>query len=207
MRRRTTPEVNAGSMADIAFLLLIFFLVTTTIEKDKGIARQLPDALQIEMEIMVKQKNLFEIIVNAKNELLVEGEQISINQLSEQAITFLDNGGIASGQEGYCDFCKGTRDVLSSDNPQKAVISIAPDRLTDYETYILVQNEISSAYQFLRNREAKRLYNMDFTTVDKAVKEGTYKGDLDKAKVQLKAVRDLFPMLVSEAETKKDLRL
>ena len=58
MRRRTTPEVNAGSMADIAFLLLIFFLVTTTIEKDKGIARQLPPALTDATEAHVKEKNL-----------------------------------------------------------------------------------------------------------------------------------------------------
>lgn len=207
MRRRTTPEVNAGSMADIAFLLLIFFLVTTTIEKDKGIARQLPPPLQIETEIMVKQKNLFEIIVNAENELLVEGEQVLISELRAQAIAFLDNGGIPFGQEGYCDFCEGSRDLLSSDNPQKAVISIAPDRLTDYETYIKVQNEISSAYQFLRNREAKRLFSIDFTVVNKAVKEGRYQGDLAKAKKQLKSIRDLFPMLVSEAETKRDLRL
>ena len=207
MRRRSTPEVNAGSMADIAFLLLIFFLVTTTIEKDKGIARQLPPPIQIETEVMVKEKNLFEIIVNAENKLLVENQEVPIHSLRQITIDFIDNGGIPMGKEGYCDFCEGNRDVLSSDNPQKAVISISPDRLTRYETYINVQNEISSAYQFLRNRESQHLFNSDFTSVDRAIKEGRFKGDLTKVKAQLKIVRDKYPMLISEAETKKELRL
>lgn len=207
MRRRTTPEVNAGSMADIAFLLLIFFLVTTTIEKDKGIARQLPPPIQDKTEVVVKQKNLLEIIVNADNKLLVEEDEIPLSALRQVTIDFLDNGGIPAGQEGYCDFCEGDRDALSSDNPQKAVISIAPDRLTNYETYIKVQNEVSSAYSFLRNREAKRLFNMDFISVDLSIKDGTYKGDKEKVKEQLKVIRELLPMLISEAETKKELRL
>lgn len=95
--------------------------------------------------------------------------------LRQLTIDFLDNGGIPLGQDEYCDYCKGSRDLLSSDNPQKAVISISPDRLTNYDTYIKVQNEISSAYEFLRNREAQRLFAIDFTATDKAIKNGTYK--------------------------------
>ncbi len=207
MRRRTTPEVNAGSMADIAFLLLIFFLVTTTIEKDKGIARQLPPAIKDNTEVLIKNKNLFEIIVNADNMLLVENERVPLEALRQLTIDFLDNGGIPSDQDGYCDYCKGSRDLLSSDNPQKAVISISPDRLTNYNTYIAVQNEISSAYEFLRNREAQRLFGIDFTATDKAIKNGTYKGDVSKRTAQLKQVRAMFPMLISEAETSKELRI
>ena len=72
MARRATPEVNAGSMADIAFLLLIFFLVTTTIEKDKGIARQLPPNEEVLDPPIIKQKNLFVVNVNKNDQLLVE---------------------------------------------------------------------------------------------------------------------------------------
>lgn len=207
MRRQTTPEVNAGSMADIAFLLLIFFLVTTTIDKDKGIARQLPPPIETAPEVEIKEKNLLEIVVNPNNEIMVETNRIALRDLQAITIDFLDNGGIPIGQEGYCDFCLGDRDILSSDNPQKAVISISPDRLTEYETYVKVQNEISSAYSFLRNRASKELFDISFTEVDKAVKNGTYKGDVEKAKEQLKTIRMMYPMLISEAETKREIRL
>lgn len=207
MRRRTIPEVNAGSMADIAFLLLIFFLVTTTIEKDKGIVRQLPQAVQNKTELIVKNKNLLQIIINKDNKLLVNGERIPLEELREVIINFLDNGGIPSGQEGHCDYCKGARDVLSSDNPKKAVISISPDRLTNYETYITVQNELSNAYDSLRNRASKQRYNIDFSITDKALKNGSYKGDTQNMLNKIKQIRNLYPMLISEAETKKELRL
>ncbi len=207
MRRSITPEVNAGSMADIAFLLLIFFLVTTTIEQDKGIARQLPPALTDATEAHVKEKNLLQIIVNAENEILVEEKRVAIKDLKEVVIAFLDNGGIPLGEEGHCDYCLGEHSLLSSDNPQKAVISLAPDRLTDYNTYIQVQTQLTAAYEDLRKSAYKRLYNEDYLSINKAVREGTYGGHLEKVKTQLKKVRDLYPMLISEATTKKELRL
>lgn len=207
MRRQTTPEVNAGSMADIAFLLLIFFLVTTTIDKDKGIARQLPPPIETSPEVEIKEKNLLEIVVNPANEIMVENDRIALKDLRAVTIAFLDNGGIAVGQEGHCNFCLGDRSLLSSDNPQKAVVSISPDRLTDYGTYVKVQNEITSAYSYLRDRIAKELYSISFSKVDKAIKNGTYKGDLKIAKEQLKTIRAMYPMLISEAETQRDLRL
>ena len=207
MRRRTTPEVNAGSMADIAFLLLIFFLVTTTIEKDKGIARQLPPALTDATEAHVKEKNLLQIMVNPENEILVEEKRVSITDLKEVVIAFLDNGGIPMGMEGHCDYCLGEHSLLSSDNPQKAVISLAPDRLTDYNTYIQVQAQLTAAYEDLRQRAYKRLYKQDYSSINKAVREGSYDGNLEKVKMQLKKVRSLYPMLISEATTKRELRL
>ena len=74
MARRSSPEVNAGSMADIAFLLLIFFLVTTTIETDSGISRKLPPMEESEEDVVIKQKNIFTVLLNGKDQLLVEDE-------------------------------------------------------------------------------------------------------------------------------------
>ena len=91
--RRSSPEVNAGSMADIAFLLLIFFLVTTTIETDSGINRKLPPMEELEDPPIIKQKNIFTVVVNKYNQLLVEEELSEIEDLRSLAVKFLDNGG------------------------------------------------------------------------------------------------------------------
>tara|TARA_R100001369_G_scaffold92790_1_gene139864 strand:- start:2699 stop:3313 length:615 start_codon:yes stop_codon:yes gene_type:complete len=201
MARRATPEVNAGSMADIAFLLLIFFLVTTTIEKDKGIARQLPPDEEIEDPPIIKQKNLFIVSVNKDDQLLVEDELMKVGDLREAAIEFLDNGG-GVGQEA-CSYCKGAKDPKSSDNPEKAVISVQNDRLTSYNMYITVQNELVAAYNFLRNRESQRLYGWKFTEVKQAIDEGSFNGNEEDAQEKLEKIQKLFPLKLSEAEPKK----
>jgi hypothetical protein len=204
MARRATPEVNAGSMADIAFLLLIFFLVTTTIEKDKGIARQLPPKQEdIPEDVIIKDKNLFIVNVNKDDQLLVEEELMELKDLRQAAIDFLDNGGAPSGTPEYCDFCQGLRSPESSDNPQKAVISVQNDRLTSYKMYIAVQNELVAAYNFLRDRESQRLYGWRFTEVKKAIDEGNYNGNVASAEEKLKTVQELIPLKLSEAEPKK----
>ena len=155
MAKRKAPEVNAGSMADIAFLLLIFFLVTTTIETDSGINRKLPPMEdQIDPPI-IREKNIFTVVVNKNNQLLVEESLTDIKDLRELAVDFLDNGG-GSGEEA-CDYCQGERDPRSSDNPEKAIISLKNDRETEYKVYIAVQNELVAAYNVLRNREFSRL--------------------------------------------------
>lgn len=201
MARRSTPEVNAGSMADIAFLLLIFFLVTTTIDKDKGLMRQLPPA-NIETQIFdVKQKNILSFKMNDQNEILANEQLITLADIEQLTIDFLDNGGAPAADPNFCEYCKGARSKFSSDNPKKAIVAISPDRLTSYDTYIQVQNEVLNAYNSLRNRESQRLYGFNFTERDRQLKEGTYKGDEAKARTQLKAIRELFPMLISEAET------
>jgi hypothetical protein len=203
MGRRATPEVNAGSMADIAFLLLIFFLVTTTIEKDKGIARQLPPIEPpTEQPPLIKQKNLFIVNVNKDDQLLVEDELMQLKDLRQAAIEFLDNGGAPAGSPEYCNYCKGKRSPSSSDNPEKAVISVQNDRLTSYKMYIAVQNELVAAYNFLRDRESQRLYGWKFTEVNKAINEGSFKGNEDAAKEKLEVIQDLFPLKLSEAEPK-----
>lgn len=149
MAKRAAPEVNAGSMADIAFLLLIFFLVTTTIEKNSGINRKLPPMEDNTVPPIIKKKNIFTVLVNKNNELLVKDEPMNIKDLRAAAVEFLDNNGDKS-----CSFCKGKKDDSSSDNPDKAIISLKNDRETSYATYIAVQNELVAAYNVLRNRRA-----------------------------------------------------
>ncbi|NND88594.1 MAG: biopolymer transporter ExbD [Flavobacteriaceae bacterium] len=203
MARRATPEVNAGSMADIAFLLLIFFLVTTTIEKDKGIARQLPPPEPPnEDPPKLKQKNIFVVNVNKDDQLLVEDELMDVKDLRQAAIEFLDNGGAPAGSPEYCNYCKGSRSPSSSDNPNKAVISVQNDRETSYKMYITVQNELVAAYNFLRDRESQRLYGWDFTEVKKDIDEGNYIGNIADAKEKLETIQELFPLKLSEAEPK-----
>ena len=208
MARRSAPEINAGSMADIAFLLLIFFLVTTTIEKDKGIARQLPPKQEDQPEdVIIKQKNLFIVNINKNDQLLVEEELSELKDLRQAAIDFIDNGGAPSGSPEYCNFCKGKRSPESSDNPEKAVISVQNDRLTSYKMYIAVQNELVAAYNYLRDREYKRLYpnrRGTFTEMKKAIDEGDITGsEADKIQEELQVVQDLIPLKLSEAEPKK----
>jgi len=205
MARRTAPEVNAGSMADIAFLLLIFFLVTTTIEKDKGIARQLPPINKSDIiPPKIKKKNLFIVLVNKNDQLLVNDAPMNLKNLREAAIEFLDNGGAPSSSPEYCNYCKGKKSPSSSDNPNKAVISVQNDRLTSYNTYIAVQNELVAAYNFLRDRESQRIYGWKFTEVKKGLDEGAYKGkDEENRKEGLKKIQNLFPLKLSEAQAKK----
>lgn len=203
MARRATPEVNAGSMADIAFLLLIFFLVTTTIEKDKGIARQLPPNEEVTDPPIIKQKNLFLVNVNKSDQLLVEEKLMELKDLRQAAIDFLDNGGAPAGSPEHCNYCKGKRAPDSSDNPDKAVISVQNDRLTSYKMYIAVQNELVAAYNFLRDRESQRLYGWKFTEIKKSIDEGNYAGNEEAANEKLENIQKLFPLKLSEAEPKK----
>ena len=206
MARRSTPEVNAGSMADIAFLLLIFFLVTTTIEKDSGIGRQLPPKEPpTDEQVKIKEKNLFIVNVNREDQLLVEEKLMDLKDLRQAAIEFLDNGGAPAGSPEYCDYCKGSRNPESSDNPDKAVISVQNDRLTSYKMYIAVQNELVAAYNYLRDRESQRLYGWKFTEMTKDLDEGKIKGEVAKEQLQekLQTIQKLFPQKLSEAEPKK----
>ena len=205
MAKRKAPEVNAGSMADIAFLLLIFFLVTTTIETDSGLNRKLPPMEDVVDPPIIKERNIFTVVVNKYNDLLVEEEPLEISGLREAAIAFLDNGG-GKGEEA-CDYCQGARDPDSSDNPDKAVISLKNDRETDYKVYISVQNELVAAYNTLRNRAFKRLkpnLGIDYVQADKIYNDPrTGSTEKDRLKPMLDEVKVLFPMKLSEAEPSK----
>ncbi|MCM4162634.1 MULTISPECIES: biopolymer transporter ExbD [unclassified Arenibacter] len=201
-KRGAPPEVNAGSMADIAFLLLIFFLVTTTIETDAGLDRMLPPIEPPEEDVVIKQKNIFQVNINRDGQLLADDELTNIKDLRAKAIAFLDNGGAPSGTADYCNYCKGARDASSSDSPSKAIISLKNDRETKYGTYITVQNELVGAYNELRNREAQRLYKRNFTDMEAEFLNPETPDDVrEELKEKVKRIQDLFPQKLSEAET------
>lgn len=202
MAKRSAPEVNAGSMADIAFLLLIFFLVTTTIEKDSGINRKLPPMQPIDQEnVVIKQKNIFTVLLNGKDQLLVEDELMELKDLRAAAVKFLDNGG-----DGSCAYCKGKKDPSSSDNPDKAIISLKNERETSYAAYISVQNELVAAYNVLRNKRAleigpqKGFSNMNFIEMQKNLKDVRWTGNKKKLKELVDQIKDEYPQKLSEVQ-------
>ena len=182
MAKREVPEINAGSMADIAFLLLIFFLVTTTMDVDKGLNRKLPpwDDSPDVVESVVKEKNVFTVLLNSQDQLLVEDEYMDVRDLRAAAKEFIDNNG-----DGTCDVCRGTGNPKSSDNPIKAVVSLQNDRGTSYEAYIMVQNELVAAYNELRNELSQRQFGKSY---------------IDLGTDAQKFVQEKYPQIISEAE-------
>ena len=205
MAKRSAPEVNAGSMADIAFLLLIFFLVTTTIETDSGLNRKLPPMEDQVDPPIIREKNIFTVVVNKNDQLLVEEELTDIQDLRSLAVAFRDNGG-GVGEEA-CDYCQGERDEASSDNPDKAIISLKNNRETSYKVYIAIQNELVAAYNELRNREFLRLYpsvGLNFVDAQKKYDDPrTSANDSEELKPKLDVVKQMYPQKLSEAEPSK----
>ena len=184
---RSTPEINGGSLADIAFLLLIFFLVTTTMNVDTGLARMLPpmpEDEQIDTEQDVKQRNIFTVLINKSDRLLVEGQPMEVSMLKEEAKKFIvnpnDDIDLPEKQPTEIEFF-GTVEV------SKGVISLQNDRGTSYRMYMLVQNELVAAYNELRDELARtkfgKLYN-------------------DLPEDQQKAIQKVYPQRISEAEPK-----
>ena len=184
--KRAIPEINAGSMADIAFLLLIFYLVTTTMDTDKGINRKLPpwDEELVEDPPPIKERNIFTVLVNSNDQLLVEDEYLEISQLREKAMEFIDNNG-----DGSCTYCKGFKVSASSDNPDKAVISLQNDRGTSYGMYVKVQNELVAAYEDLREKYAEEEYGKSYRGMDE-----------EEDKDLLNEIKKAYPQKISEAE-------
>jgi biopolymer transport protein ExbD len=158
-RGRMSQEVNAGSMADIAFLLLIFFLVTTTIASDKGILNILPpkqDPNQPPPEVELNERNIFNILINANDQLLIEGDfRTSTEGLTEEIKKFILNFG-RPDEEGlalYNNLPASLRELSeqspsSSDypGPGGAVVSIKTNRGTSYEVYLEVLDLVKRAY-------------------------------------------------------------
>jgi len=181
---KSSPSVNAGSMADIAFLLLIFFLVTTTIASDEGINRKLPREcpLNVDCSEILNERNVLRIVLNAKDEILVENEIITIDEIKDLTKAFIDNNGDAS-----CLYCNGQQLITSSDHPRQAVISLQNDRKTSYALFINVQDEITKAYSELRSAYGQLKFNK-------------YAEELTSEEIQ--TVRDAYPFIISEAETK-----
>ena len=198
MSRKDSPEINAGSMADIAFLLLIFFLVTTTMNVDAGISRKIPPKQEIPSDININERNILEININKNNALFVDGKTIQLEELKQIAINFIDNGGGLDINKNSCDWCSGTKDKLSSDHPTKAIISIKTDRLTTYETYISTLNIINTAYAHLRNKLSVQLYHRNYVSLLEDFKKSN---NTDKnIQQKIKLIREKYPLLLSDAE-------
>lgn len=210
MARRENPEINAGSMADIAFLLLIFFLVTTTMNVDSGISKKLSEKPPADyVPPVIKEKNIFEVNINRNNELMVEGNRMDIKDLKDAALKFIDNGGgIGNTENGIpgkpCDYCQGERSESSSDHPNKAIISVQSDRGTEYGTYIQVQNELLKAYTELRNRLSRQKYQMTFDELEKAYEEAKknagMKDRVEDLRVKVEFIKTAYPQIISDAE-------
>ena len=175
MAKRKLQEINAGSMADIAFLLLIFFLVTTTMESNYGIRRKLPppEDKNAPPPPVIKKKNVLEIVINGKDQMMIEEEPADVKEVRKIAIDFITNNG---------------KDPKSSDNPQKAVIMIKHSRETSYKMYVSVYNELTAAYNQIRERYAKQKFGKSFENLTE-----------DEQKV----VKDAFPQKIAESIPKR----
>ena len=182
--RRELPEINAGSMADIAFLLLIFFLVTTTMDVDSGISRKLPPMPEENVETPeIHKKNIFVVLINKNNKILagigsptkmveINGDGSISSSLKDDVKVFVTNNG---------------KNPNSSENPEKAIVSLQNQEGTSYNMYIQVQNELTKAYNELRNEKSNIDYGKDFKKLDAE---------------EQKTIKKFYPMKVSEAETK-----
>lgn len=183
MVRRDLPEINAGSMADIAFLLLIFFLVTTTMDTDKGILRKLSPFLPEEQKPPeVRERNIFVVLVNRDDKLFVESEVLDVKKLKEKTKEFiLNKENKANLPEKKIKHIELLGDVEVS----KGVISIKTDRGTSYKMFVTVMNELSAALNEVKNDASIQYFG-------KPLKE--------LSKEQRDAVDDAVPVVISEAE-------
>jgi biopolymer transport protein ExbD len=188
MSRRSIPEINTGSMADIAFLLLIFFLAATTMDSDTGLMRQLPAIPDpnVPQDInKINDRNILEVKVNKDNLLLVEGQLTEFSQLREIAHDFILN---ANDEPNMPE-----KEIINipyfGDVPvTKAVISLQNDIGTKYGVYIAVQNELIAARTELRDELSKREFGVPYERLDEDRKS---------------SVDDYIKVPISEAEPKR----
>lgn len=148
-KQRETPGLNTTSTADISFMLLIFFLVTTSMDVDKGLLRQLPspEPQKKEQQTVVDKANLMELRLTAGDTLLVNGKPMKVSQLKEETIRFVHRLG------------------------KKHLISIESDRDADYNLYFQMQNQLMEAYSQLRNETAQKKYHRDYALLNNDQKE------------------------------------
>ncbi|HBK29216.1 MAG TPA: biopolymer transporter ExbD [Parabacteroides sp.] len=188
-KKRKTPGINGSSSADIAFMLLIFFLITTSMDTDQGLARRLPPPVpkdqKNDADVDIKHRNLLVVLVSSGNQIMCGGEPTDIKQLKDKVKEFIDNP--------YNDANKPEK--VEVDVPyfgktmvtKNHVISLQNDRGTSYQAYIDVQNELAAAYNELRDNISKEKFGKAFM-------------DLDED--QQKAVQQIYPQKISEAEPK-----
>ena len=189
MGKRELSPINAGSMADIAFLLLIFFLITTTMDVDTGLQRRLPrlpdEDQKEESSEKIKERNVFVVLINKDDDLLVENKLLDIHQLREKAREFIANPNNAENlPEKEIKELPYFGSVFITKNP---VISLRNDRGTSYGMYIRVQNELVAAKQELRDEISIQQFGAKFD---------------DLTEDQMDAIKNYYPSVLSEAEPK-----
>lgn len=183
MPKRESSEINASSMADIAFLLLIFFLVTTTIGADKGLPILLPPEKTDQSEVDVNDRNVLTILINSQDQLLVEEQDFKIKDIKSTVEVFI------KAQEPAIE------GETVADSPSDAVVSLKADRGTSYDTYLAVLDQVKAGYHQVRadyiNISVKEYLDWQST---KEVDLETYQ------KKKLERAKDAFPLQISEAE-------
>lgn len=191
--KRKTPDINAGSQADIAFLLLIFFLVATTMNTDTGIARMLPPMPpedQQQEEIKVKERNLFLVFINGRGDIMAgasgKQEPIDLSQLKDRAKEFIvnpmDDPNLPERTNKEIELANGGKWVYPV---SEGVISLQTTRDTNYQSYIMVQNELTRAFNEVRDEVATRKFGANYA---------------DLPEDERNAVAKAVPLKISEAE-------
>ncbi len=186
---KKTPEVPATSLADIAFMLLIFFLVTTTMDVDSGLERRLPQMAPPQQENddtpPIKERNVLVVLVNKNNQLLVEDQVSQISDLREKAKEFMQNPADAENlpEKDYKEV-----PYFGEVGITKGVISLRNDEGTKYGTYIAVQNELVAAINELREELSRAQFGKSFEEL---------------AVDQQDAIKEIYPSKISEAEPKR----
>lgn len=187
-KKKKVPGLNASSTADISFILLIFFLITTSMDTDSGLARRLPqppDPDQEDAEIDVKERNVLNVRLNAAGALMINSDVSDIKELRARAKEFVKNeNDLSSLPEKHVKEIELLGPCYVTD---KHVISVQTDRGTPYEIYFEVQNELVAAYNELREELAKAKFGRSYEYLT------------DEQKV---AVRAYYPQKISEAEPK-----
>jgi hypothetical protein len=189
---RKTPEVRADSQADIAFLLLIFFLVATTMNSDKGLSRVLPplppEDVKVE-DIKVKERNILLVFVNAAGQIMAGNESMDIRGLKDKAKEFIlnpmDDENLPEKKDTEIDLPDGSKWTYPV---SEGVISLQTTRDTNYEVYIMVQNELSRAFNEVREQVSMQKFGHAFA-------------DLNED--QRSAVTKAVPQKISEAEPRQ----
>ena len=190
-KKRSMPGINSSSTADIAFMLLIFFLTTTSMDTDRGLARRLPqppDPNQKQQEnIIVKERNVLQVRINKDDQLMVGSEYMDIKQLRAKAKEFVAN---PSDDANLPEKHLKNIPLLGGDCmiTEKHVISVQNDVGTSYQAYIDVQNELVAAYNELRNELAEEKFGKTYA---------------ECSEDEQNAIRDFYPQKISEAEPKK----
>lgn len=190
MARRSIPEINAGSMADIAFLLLIFFLVTTTMETQTGIFRKLPplEELQDEKPPKIEKRNLLQVLVNKYDQIRINGEEVKIKDITRVTKEFiLNRENNENKPEKKMIDIKGFGEAEVS----KGIVSLMNDRGTTYEVYIAVQDALATAFEDMRNDKAREVYKKSYEQLIE-----------DKQDDKVDVIKRMIPMAISEAEPK-----